>query len=267
MKKSFGFILIVVAALCSFTQREQIALLPINYGPNESFDFRIHYGFITAGEARIEVSDQYYLVNNKVCMKATCTGRSSGSFDFILRIRDQWTSYIDTSSKISQKSMRNIQEGKYRLNEVVQFDYKNNKAIVDSENREKKKQRKEYDISTGLQDIVSGAYYLRVVDYDKLKIDDIVTVKAFFEDQLYDLKIRYKGKEQIKTSFGKINAIRLAPIMPENGLFSGENSIRLWLSDDRNHLPLKIQADMFVGAVEVDLKGYKNLKYPINFKK
>ena len=81
------------------------------------------------------------------------------------------------------------------------------------------------------------------------------------------MKIKYKGKEEIKTDFGKINAIRLAPMMPENGLFEGENSIRLWLSDDKNRLPLKIQADMFVGAVEIDLKGYKNLKYPINFKK
>ncbi len=267
MKKVVGFIALLIVSFCSFTNRQTIALVPVNYGPKESFDFRVHYGFITAGEARIEVSDQYYMVNDKICMKATCTGRSSGSFDLILRIRDTWTTYIDTVSKTSQKSMRNIEEGKYRLKEVVQFNYPANKAIVDWENRDKKKGHEEYTISTGLQDIVSGAYYLRVVDYDKLAIGDIIEVNSFFEDKLYPLKIRYRGKERIKTEFGKIDAIKLAPIMPENGLFSGENSIRVWLSDDKNKLPLKIQADMFVGAVEVDLKGYRNLKYPINFKK
>jgi hypothetical protein len=267
MRRVFGIIgLLIVSFCCSFTNRETIALVPINYGPKESFDFRVHYGFITAGEARIEVSDQYYLINNKICMKATCTGRSSGSFDLVLRIRDVWTTYIDTVSKVSQKSTRNIEEGKYRLKEVVQFNYPANKAIVDWENRHKKKGHEEYTITGDLQDIVSGAYYLRVVDYDKLKPGDIMEVNSFLEDQVYSLKIRYKGKEVIKTDFGKISAIKLAPIMPENGLFEGENSIRVWLSDDKNRLPLKIQADMFVGAVEIDLKGYKNLKYPISFR-
>ena len=265
MKKSLGIIVIVVFSFCSFTKRTSIALVPINYGPKESFDLRVHYGFITAGEAKVEVSEPLYSVNNKNCVKVTCVGRSSGSFDLVLRIRDTWSTYIDTASKVSQKSTRDIEEGKYRLKEVVQFNYGTSKAIVDWENRHKKKGHDEYAISTDLQDIVSGAYYLRVVDYDKLKVGDIIEVNSFFDTKLYSMKIRYKGKEKIKTDFGKIDAIKLAPIMPSNGLFEGENSIRLWLSDDKNKLPLKIQADMFVGAVEVDIKGYKNLKYPINF--
>jgi hypothetical protein len=207
-------------------------------------------------------------VNNKVCSRATCVGRSSGSFDLMLRIRDSWTTYIDTTSKASQRSLRHIEEGKYRLDETVQFNYEEKKALVDWQNRDKKKGHEEYAIaSPDLQDIISGVYYLRIIDYEKLKVGDIITVNSFFENKLYDLKIRYKGKERIKTEFGKINAIKLAPIMPENGLFEGENSIRVWLSDDKNRLPLKVQADMFVGAVEVDLKGYRNLKYPIEFSK
>ena len=267
MKKGLGVIVIVVFSFVSFTKKTTVALVPINYGPKESFELRVHYGFITAGEAKVEVSEPLYSVNNKNCLKVTCVGRSSGSFDLIMRIRDTWVSYIDTASKIAQKSTRDIEEGKYRLKEVVQFNYTSSKAIVDWENRHKEKGHEEYSIASDLQDIVSGAYYLRVIDYDKLKINDVVDVNSFFENKLYSMKIKYKGKEEIKTDFGKINAIRLAPMMPENGLFEGENSIRLWLSDDKNRLPLKIQADMFVGAVEIDLKGYKNLKYPINFKK
>jgi len=267
MKKVVLLSIIIVFSLFSFTNRESVALVPINYGPKETFELRVHYGFITAGEAKVEVSDQHYKVNDKICMKAICTGRSSGTFDLMLKIRDSWTTYIDTVSKVSQKSIRNIEEGKYRLQETVQFKYDENKAIVDWVNRDKKKGHEEHTISGSLQDIVSGAYYLRVIDYDKLKKDEIFELNSFFEDKTYALKLRYKGKEMVKTDFGKIMAIKLAPIMPENGLFAGENSITVWLSDDKNRLPLKIQAEMFVGAVEVDLKGYKNLKYPISFKK
>ena len=44
--------------------------------------------------------------------------------------------------------------------------------------------------------------------------------------------------------------------MPENSLFDGENSIRVWISDDINKVPLKIKANMFVGAVEVDIESF-----------
>ncbi len=229
MKKRSIFLILIVSSLFSFTNKTELALISTNYGPKESFELRVHYGFITAGEATVEVSDQLYKVNNKVCMRSTCTGKSSGSFDLMLRIRDSWTTYIDTVSKTSQRSVRHIEEGKYKLDETVQFDYTNNKAIVDWTRRDKKtKGKEEYTIVNNLQDIISGAYYLRVIDYSKLKEGDVFEVNSFLEDKMYNLKMRYNGKEVIKTDFGKIVALKLAPIMPENGLFSGENSIQLW---------------------------------------
>jgi hypothetical protein len=100
-----------------------------------------------------------------------------------------------------------------------------------------------------------------------MKVGDTIKLKAFFEDKLYDFKIKYLGKVKLNTKFGSIQSIKLTPIMPDNDLFDGENSIRVYLSDDKNKVPLKIQADMFVGAVEVDLKSYSGLRHTINFKK
>ncbi len=261
--------LVVVLSLSSFqTDQHQVevALIPTNFIPKETFEFRVHYGFITAGHAKVELFEQLYLVNNKVCYKATCTGRTSGTFDLGLRIRDSWTTYFDTATKVSQKATRQIEEGNYRLTEVVQFQYGADKAVVDWEKKKGNKGHKEYEVKVeALQDIVSGVYYMRAIDYNKLKVGDIIPIDAFFEDKLYNLKVRFKGREKIDTEFGEINALKLAPIMPENGLFEGENSIRLYLSDDLNRLPLRIEADMFVGAVKIDLKKYSNLKYPISF--
>ena len=48
--------------------------------------------------------------------------------------------------------------------------------------------------------------------------------------------------------------------MPKNSLFDGENSIKFWLSADQYKIPLKIKADMFVGAVEIDITNYKPAK-------
>jgi hypothetical protein len=235
------------------------------YQIREILDYRIHYGMVNAGEARMEVHPDHYFVNGKVCHKITITGKSTGAFDLVMTIRDTWGTYIDTVSLIPQKDYRDITEAGYRLKENVFFNFTTKKASVLHEYKDGYKETREYAVVANVHDMVSGAYYLRNVDYSKLKIGDTIAMKAFLEDKLYDFKVRYRGKEQLDTKFGKINAIKLVPIMPSNDLFSGGSSIRVWLSDDYNKVPLRIEADMFVGKVAIDLKAYKGLKHTITF--
>jgi hypothetical protein len=237
------------------------------YGPEEILEYRLHYGFITAGEARIEMHPQLYTVNNKVCYKATIFGRSTGAFGVAMKINDTWGTYIDTATNIPQRNYRDLTEGNYRLKEYVQFDHKAKKVSVERSGADGVKEEFKYDIPGYVQDLVSGAYYLRTVDFNKLDIGQTVTISAFFEDQVYQFTVRYQGKEKIKSEFGKINAIRLTPVMPENEVFDGGNSISVWISDDKNKIPIRMEAQMFVGKVAVDLKHYQGLKNPIQFGK
>lgn len=237
------------------------------YGPEEILEYRLHYGFITAGEARIEMYPQLYTINNKVCYKATVFGRSTGAFGVAVKINDTWGSYIDTASKIPQRNYRDLTEGNYKLKEYVQFDHKAKKVSVERSGDDGKKEEFKYDIPSNVLDMVSGAYYLRTIDFNKLKIGETVTVPAFFDKEVYQFTVRYQGKDRIKSDFGKINAIRLTPVMPDNEVFDGGNSISVWISDDGNKIPIRMEATMFVGKVAVDLKHYQGLKNPIHFGK
>jgi hypothetical protein len=268
MKQFLKYSIPVFLGLLSFSPREEHLLIDKNvFGPSEKLEFRVHYGFINAGEATIETYPQMYKVNDKVCYKGSVSGRTSGPFDLALNIRDTWVSYFDSSNCIPQKFYRDIEEGKYRLKEHVLYDYKTGLANVEREGKNgEDKSRVSYKIPDDVVDIVSGYFFLRTVNYNALKIGDTVNTTAFFEDKVYDFKVRFLGKGRIHTKFGKINAIKISPVMPDNKLFEGGNSIRMWLSDDKNKIPVKIEADLFVGAVEMDLKSYKGLKNPINFK-
>jgi hypothetical protein len=208
----------------------------------EELEYRVHYGFINAGEATVQVSPQLYKINNKVCYKLEVFGRSTGTFDMMLRIRDTWRSYVDTTTLVPQRFYLNVQEGKYRKEETVFFDHEN--LMVRSE--EKNEATREFKIPQNVQDIVSGYYYLRTIDFDKLPVGQVIEIKSFFDDQFYDFKVRYRGKGEVKTRFGKIRCIKLTPIMPPNQLFNGDSSIRVWLSDDGNKIPVIVEADMFV---------------------
>ncbi|MES2388605.1 MAG: DUF3108 domain-containing protein [Bacteroidota bacterium] len=231
------------------------------FGAGEHVDYRVHYGWITAGEASMKVAPRLQMHGSRVCFGMEVVGKTTGAFDKVLRIRDTWGTLFDTASNMPQKSYRMVEEGKYRREEEVFFDQSNQNAHVET----KDKDDKDFKIPTGVQDIVSGFYYLRLVDYSRLKVGDILKMDAFNDGELFKFNVVYRGKDKIKTSFGKANVIVLSPIMPKNSLFDGENSIKFYISDDKNKIPLKIRAEMFVGAVELDIKGYGNLRAPINF--
>ena len=231
----------------------------------EKLTYRLHYGLITAGEATVHVNPQIKKVKGKQCYNFNIEGKTTGAFAAVMKIQDEWQSYVDTVSLQPVQFSRQIEEAGYYLKEKVDFNKKS--AKVTWEKRDKVKNYENYDVPTNVHDIVSAYYFLRNINYTKMKIGDRTSVKAFFEDKLYDFQVEYRGKDVVKTKIGKVNAIRLVPIMPDNDLFEGNDSIHFWLSDDKNKIPLKVKAKMFVGAVEVDIKSFEGLKHDLNMAK
>lgn len=255
-----GILLLFVAG---FVSRDAYRRVENNsFCAGEHLEFRVHWGFVNAGEATIEVSPTLYKVNNRVCYKVNVFGKTAGFAEVGYRVRDTWRSYIDTSALVPQRFYTSIEEGRYRREETVFFDHQQRKVRAERKNREPK----EFDIPRNVQDIVSGYYYLRTIDFNQLNEGDVVGIDAFFDNKFYDFKIKYRGKGEIKTKFGTIKVFKLTPVMQKNELFDGEESIRIWISDDANRIPVKIEADMFVGAIEIELKKHpKGLKHKIHF--
>ena len=262
------FILLVSLFFFSFEKTTETS---IKQSKNSSFlqgevlTYRLHYGLITAGEATVRVDPKLAEIKGVNCYDFNIEGKTTGAFAAIMTIEDKWRSFVDTASLQPIQFSRKIIENNYFLQEKVEFD--NTKAKVTWEKRDKIKKRENYEVPNDVHDIVSAYYFLRNIDYSNMKVGERTNIKAFFEDKLYNFEVEYQGKDVVKTKLGKINAIRLIPIMPDNELFEGNNSIHFWLSDDKNKIPLKVQAKMFVGAVEVDIKSYQGLRYDLNIVK
>ena len=227
----------------------------------EKVKYRLHYGFITAGEATISVNPNYTSRSGKNYFDLNIKGKSTGAFAKVMKINDHWRSLVDTNSLKPVLSYREIQESRYYLKETV--DFRTDIATVTSEKKDHIKKTKKHKIPSDVFDMVSAYYYLRNVDYKNLNVNEKIAVKAFFEDKLYNFSIQYKGIESVKTKLGKIKAHKITPVMPGNELFDGEDSINIWLSADKNQIPLKIKAKMFVGAVEIEIKSFEGLKHDL----
>ena len=251
--------------LSSFLTEKQKAI-PLtrltSFGKGEQLEYRVNFGFFTVGKAITRIDPKFHTINSKPCYKIDAWGETSDWISWVTRVKDNWGGYLDTTNLIPQVAYRKIREGRYKRDEITNYDHQKNKAEVKVLNQETGIYEKpeSYDIPKNGKDLVSGFMFLRIIDFSKVVKGDTVVISGFYEDTAYNLRIIYEGKETIHTKIGKIPCYKLVPIMPDNKLFDGENSITVWLSEDDNKIPVKMQAKMFIGHTGLELTSFKSLR-------
>jgi Protein of unknown function (DUF3108) len=232
----------------------------INTG--ERLEYSMYLGWFTIAKGSTTVDKDLHIRNERSCFKVDANMETLGMATWVSNVKDTWGAYVDSKDIVTHESYRKLKEGKYRLDELIKYDHTKDKAYVQVADKAtgKYSEPKEYTTPDNVRDIVAGFMYLRVIDFSKYKVKDTLTVSGFFEDKAYQFKIIYSGKETIKTEIGKIPCHKLIPIMPDNQLFRGENSVTAWISADGNQIPVKVDARMFIGHAGTELVGFRGLK-------
>jgi len=233
------------------------------FSGGEELVFKVKYLFFNAAEAKMTTSKTIYQIQNRPTYKIDVTGRTLNIFK-IFYVKDNWGTYMDTATLVPYISYRHIEEGDYRKHEQINFNHRTKVATVNVFDRENKKvtEKTSHDVPTGVQDIVSGFYYLRTMDLSGLKKGQAMTIKGFFDKKLYNIKLTFEGKERIKTKIGEFDTFIFSPTMPGNKLFSGENPVKVWITDDKNRIPIKITANLVVGSLNMDITKATGLRHP-----
>lgn len=235
------------------------------FSPGEEIEMKATVGFIKAAEAQFKVNDIIYTVNNRPTYRIDIFARTVGIFDLISSVRDNWGSYYDTANMVPQQFYRYIKEGRFRKNEILYFDHDTDSVTVAKLHKETKRLEKkiEHKVMDNMQDMVSGYYYLRAIDFDQIPVGTIITINTFFDDKEQPFRVKFVGREVLKTKLGRVKSLILVPIIEKDSLFEEDNTLRVWLSDDLNKIPLKFQAKIYVGYLRVEVKKVKNLRHQL----
>jgi hypothetical protein len=254
---------LVLFGIVAFTFRPaEIAERNVSFAKGERLDYEMYMGIFTVAKGSAVVDPNYHLKNDRTCYKVDAYMQTLGIATWISKVNDNWGAYIDTAEIVTHESYRKLKEGNYRLDESITYDHQKDLAIVKVADKKtgKYQEPKVYPTPDKVRDVVTGFLYLRVIDFNKNKYGDTLTVSGFFEDKAYHFKIIYHGKETIKTDIGKIPCYKLVPIMPSNQLFRGENSVTVWISADDNQIPIKVDAKMFIGHAGTELVSFRGLR-------
>ncbi|TYP77057.1 uncharacterized protein DUF3108 [Aquimarina intermedia] len=247
------FILLLFVSTTAISQQTHQA-----FQDGEWFKFRIHYGWFTASYATLEVKKE--ILDGKPVHHIVGVGKSSGILSAFFKVEDYYETYINREKVIPYRFIRKINEGGHTKDIEINFDHAKKKALVHDK---KRNTRRTFDTKGDIQDLMSSFYYLRNnLDTRSLKIGDEKYVDMFFDNENYKFKLKFLGREVIKTKLGKISCLKFRPYVQAERVFKEEESMTVWISDDKNRMPVKIKADILVGSIEADLDAFKGLKHP-----
>ena len=238
----------------------QQAVYPFDRG--EILEYRLHYGWFNIGRATVQLDEAVHLRDGKSCFELRVNGGTAGLLNIFASVDDEWGALISEEDLTPVFTYRNIQEGKYQLQERVYIQPDSGHIRVESYRPRKDKRTNDlftYDPQVEMYDMLSGILVMRNLDFAQYDVGDTIQMDTFFEDTFYHFKIIYGGVEMVKTGVGELRGHKVIPVMPDNSVFDGENSVTAWFSADRNRLPLKVTADMFIGKASCEIASYKNI--------
>lgn len=250
--------MILLAGFClpfliSYGQNDFCNVKNTSFQAGEKLMFRVYYNmgpvWINAGNAIFSIESAR--MNDRKTYHVTGFGKTAKAYEWVFKVRDQYETYLDKETMMPLRFVRDVNEGGFIIKQNVTFNHKKGEAISND---------KTFEIPSCTQDVLSAIYFARNIDYGKFKAGDKIPFNMFLDDKVYSLYIKYLGKEKVKTKMGTFNSIKIAPLLIEGTIFKGGEKMAVWVSDDANHVPLRVESPILVGSIKVDLVAFDSLR-------
>ncbi len=256
LRKAASVLLLLLFSVPSFAQNDLCGLSNTSFKSGEKITYKVFYNmgliWAAAGIANFTVSDAtleghsvYHIVGD---------GKTLKSYEWFYKVNDKYESWIDKTTMLPRKFYRDVSEGDTKFNSIAKFDQEAQRVYTSN---------KVFNTPKCIQDVLSSIYYARNVDYSKYPVGGKIPFSMFLDDKVYNLYIKYLGKERIKTKYGTFNTIKIKPLLISGTIFKDGDKMTVWITDDANHIPVRIDSPIIIGSIKVDLMGYSNLRNPM----
>lgn len=238
--------------------------LAFSGGEEAYYDVFYNWGFIWlhAGEVFFKVHNSNF--EGKPAYYFHSYGSSLKKWDWFYKVRDTYESYVDTASLKPYFFARKTSEGGYEVNNRLRFNYESGVVFTSTQNSKKPLEKDTLQLSSCAYDVLSMIYVARNINYADYQIGDKIPVTCIIDGELYNLYIRYGGKETIETrDKSTYNCIKFMPLLVGGTMFSGGEDMTVWVTDDDNRIPILVEAKVLVGSIKAYLKTIKGVRNPV----
>jgi Protein of unknown function (DUF3108) len=222
----------------------------------EQLEYVLHYGFLNAGVATVTLKENPSDMLGRKLLYASAEGHSAGAFKAFYTVNDLYESRFDKEGVFPWVFTRRVNEGGYTISQDYTFLQHRHQVT----NQDKKK----FDVPASTQDMISAFYYARTWDLSNVKEGQEFSMDVFIDNEIWPLRMRFVGKEDIKIRNGKYRCLKFQPMVQKGRIFKSNDDLNVWITDDGNRIPVLVQAKILVGSIKMELSGYSGLANPIS---
>ncbi len=226
-------------------------ILSTLWGANFSFENEIlHYsvGFrsFSAGSATLSLRTDTLNNNNTYLLISTL--KTNSFLSRFYKVRDVIKSWLSPNDFSLIKINKKIHEGRYKKNHTALI---LNDSIAIANN-------KKIELPGNVYDPMSFIYFLRK---QNLKIGDEYNFFSYGSKKIKEVLIKITNKEIIKVPYGTYNCYVVEPFTNDGKpLLKNNGAMKIWLSEDSLHIPIKIRQHTNIGNMILQLQSIKYSK-------
>jgi len=202
-------------------------------------------------------------LNGKNCYLLNGSGNTYSKYDWFYKVRDVFETYLDSESMRPLKFRADIHEGSKKDKHTYVFNTPHKKAFTIINHGNKPVLIDTLKIGPCTIDVLTAIYYARNIDYSNCRVNDTVSISLLLDGKVYPVFVRFLGREIFTSKeLGKYKCIKFSPLLVEGSIFKKGEGMTVWVSDDKNKIPIYIETPITVGTVKVKLMTYKGLRNP-----
>ncbi len=218
--------------------------------------------YINAGEVYFKTETTN--LNNQAYFFFESFGQSYRQYDWIFKVRDKFQSVVESESFQPYWFTRDTYEGGYEVNNRYDYDFAHKRVIASTSNSDKPLTIETLPIEPCTFDVLTAIYYARCLNFEQYEPGEIIPIKFIIDGEFHELYIRLAGNETIKNRDGKTyKTIKFSAQLVEGTIFKGGEDLYVWITDDKNKIPVLIEAKIIVGSIKAYMTGYDGLKYEL----
>jgi hypothetical protein len=250
---------IILFSLTTWSQTYR-SISNIYFQRGEKLTFRVAFhslvtGNLTAGTATLELTSENKVIGGRNTFHAVGYGKTTGFIEVFYQVEERFESFFDESAMVPWYFSRRTKENKYQKIDNITFRHQEKIAVSP---------QKVMSIPENIQDIVSAFYYARCINLEGAKPGKEFPVTFILDDSVYYSKIKFYGRDTVKTKLGRFSCLKIKPMVAKGNVFDDSYPVTIWVTDDKNRIPILIESELSVGSVRVELTGFSGLTNPLS---
>lgn len=245
------------------------------YHAGERLEYRVSYRaklFPNTEVATATVATELDTLGGRTVYRVAGRGRMMPSYRWFFDIDDRYTIWVDTATMRTQQFLAEIHEGSYEKWSRFRYDWERMQSVNTWSRRNGPERSRTIGLTPQSMDAISLFFNMRGVDESQFREGDPDSsgeLEMMLEDTVRVLKYRFIGRETKRIGrLGRFRTLKFACQIGTQDAFSftDGSEFLIWISDDRNKVPLWLESPIRIGSVCAYLVAFDGLKFPAESK-